>query len=1119
MRSTQETMSAKNICPTCGAALAPRVAGDQCPKCLLRLAWADRTTQPAPETKWAQHASNGVDAPVLDDEQVFGDYRLESEIARGGMGVVYRARQVSLGRAVALKMIATGQFASPSLVQRFQVEAGAAARLDHPNIVPIYEIGQHRRQVYYSMKLVPGGNLAQWNAKCGVRDAAWQRRAAALLIKIAQAIHYAHQHGVLHRDLKPANILMETADSPRVTDFGLAKVIEDESGLTLSTATLGTPAYMAPEQAAGRAREVSTAADIYSLGAILYELLTGRTPFQAPSALETMRLVLEQEPARPRALNPAVAADLETICLKCLEKEPAKRYSTAQELAGDVERFLQDEPITARPVTRVERTWRWCRRKPVIAGLVLTVVLAFAFGLFGVLWQWRRADFNANNEARQRLRAEVGERAARQNQYVADMNLVKQVWEEGNLKRAQELLRGYIPRADERDLRGFEWRYLLNLCQDESLHTIPSNTDDPVWRLASLPDLHSVAACGEKTIRMLDPISGAEMQSFSYPGAEEKNTRPVIALASQATNILAAHQADGVVGLWDLTDKALLMTFRPFTNAAGSLAISPDGKRLATAEHPSQGRALEVWDISARPNPPRLMWSQLCYRSPSIMRFSPDGQTLVGDQSPGGGICAFDARTGHKLKSFPKESVGTMLDLAFSPDGKLLASSGNQGRILVWNFTNRTVACSFDGNFGRVFSLAFSPDGLRLVSGCADGTVRMWDVPSGTTSGMFRDPHAGEVLSAVFTSDGKSIVSSTHAELKIWKAELPQRVATLETDQQWGGPPAISPDNRWLVTVGITNWGRGLAVASSARVWDLGSHQEKFQLALKPQEAVPPVFSPDGRFLVLGSEGPEDVFGVWDTTLWEKATAPMEPLIWLTNKFEACSIAFSPDGKILAAAGLCFHPEKPSGSTNRLAFWEVGSWRKLNVLANAGAGANEWEAAATAAFSNDGRLLAVGHRDGTVRLWDFKEQRLLKELDGQKGSGSGFGASVKFSADSHWLASVAYGGRDLFLYDLKDPEHPRLVLAERAHSGNCWSAAFAPDNRSLVSSGNDGLIKFWNLESLTVALTLEHSYGPGVFISFSPDGNLLASQDAHGTIKVWPAPSFERITQKEMQRK
>ena len=188
MRSTQETMSAKNICPTCGAALAPRVAGDQCPKCLLRLAWADRTTQPAPETKWAQHASNGVDAPVLDDEQVFGDYRLESEIARGGMGVVYRARQVSLGRAVALKMIATGQFASPSLVQRFQVEAGAAARLDHPNIVPIYEIGQHRRQVYYSMKLVPGGNLAQWNAKCGVRDAAWQRRAAALLIKIAQAI-------------------------------------------------------------------------------------------------------------------------------------------------------------------------------------------------------------------------------------------------------------------------------------------------------------------------------------------------------------------------------------------------------------------------------------------------------------------------------------------------------------------------------------------------------------------------------------------------------------------------------------------------------------------------------------------------------------------------------------------------------------------------------------------------------------------------------------------------------------------------------------------------------------------------------------------------------------------
>jgi serine/threonine protein kinase len=611
-------MSVKNICPICGAALSPGVAGDQCPKCLLRLAWPDGTAEPAPETQGAQPGSEGVLSHGLEDEQVFGDYRLESEIARGGMGVVYRARQISLGRAVALKMIATGQFASPTLLQRFQVEAGAAARLDHPHIVPIYEIGQHRGQVYYSMKLVPGGNLARSNAECGVRDAEWQQRAAALLIKIAEAIHYAHQHGVLHRDLKPANILMETADSPRVTDFGLAKVIEDESGLTLSTATLGTPAYMAPEQAAGRTREVSTAADIYSLGAILYELLTGRAPFQAPSALETMRLVLEQEPARPRALNPAIAADLETICLKCLEKEPAKRYGTAQDLADDLARFLGDEPILARPIGPTAKVWRWCRRKPLVASLVVALHLAFALGLAGVLWQWQRA--------------KAGELNARQHQYVADMNLAQQVWEKGNLKSAQELLRGYVPKSGEPDLRGFEWRYLWNLCQDNSLVKIPLYPNDPVWRLATSPNHAFVVACGEKSIRLLDPATGRELQSFSYPNLEPSNTHCLVALASEAPNLLAAHRAEGVVGLWDLVTKTLLISFSPFTNKLGSLALSPDGRFLATGEHP-RGHTLTLWDISARPRPPRTLWSRQLEVWFDVLRFSPDGQTLVATRS------------------------------------------------------------------------------------------------------------------------------------------------------------------------------------------------------------------------------------------------------------------------------------------------------------------------------------------------------------------------------------------------------------------------------------------------------------------------------------------------------
>jgi WD40 repeat protein len=1102
MRCTQQTMSVKNICPICGATLSPGDAGDQCPKCLLRLAWPDRTAGPAPETQGAQHPSDGVISSALEDEQVFGDYRLESEIARGGMGVVYRARQISLGRAVALKMIATGQFASPSLLQRFQVEAGAAARLDHPHIVPIYEIGEHRGQVYYSMKLVPGGNLARSNAECGVRDAQWQRRAAALLIKIAEAIHYAHQHGVLHRDLKPANILMETADSPRVTDFGLAKVIEDESGLTLSTATLGTPAYMAPEQAAGRIREVSTAADIYSLGAILYELLTGRPPFQAANALETMRLVVEQEPTRPRVLNSAVAADLETICLKCLEKEPTKRYGTAQELADDFARFLRHEPILARPIGPTARLWRWCRRKPLVAGLVVALHLAFALGLAGVLWQWQRA--------------KAGELNARQYQYVADMNLVKQVWDEGNLKRAQELLRGYVPKPGESELRGFEWRYLWNLCQDNSLVKIPLHPNDPVWRLATSPNHSFVVACGEKSIRLLDPATGRQLQSLSYPNAETSDTWHLIALAYEVPNLLAAHRAGGVVGLWDLATKTPVMSFRPFTNKLECLALSPDGRFLAAGNHDT----LALWDISGRPAPPRLLWSRQLdgWVDVHVVRFSPDGQTLVTNAKlfRDGTIGAWEVRTGRELAAFPKRSVGYILDLAFSPDGRLLASAGVQSGINVWDFTNRVVKFQLSGHRGNVNSLTFSPDGNLLVSAGDDGTLRLWDIPAQKALGMFRDPGHREVMSVVFAPRGQSILSATADELTLWPTEPRQPATVLETRQAWG-QPVISPSGKWMVTRGATFDVKEYHEEESAQVWDLTSGRKRFHLVPGNKMPLAATFSPNGRFFVLGGEDRSRVVGVWETELWNKANAPLQASTYLTNDFEVGSIFFSPDGTIMGLAGLCFGPEEPSGATNRLAFLEVGTWRRLNILEGAGAGLTEKAAAATAAFSHSGRLLAVGYRDGWVRLWDFKHQRLLKEL--KKHGGGIYGVAVNFSNDDRWLSSIALGGGDVALLDVSDPERAREVLATKANEGTSWSAIFTPDNRSLVTSGNDGLIRFWNLETLKVALTLEHSLGPAVYINFSQDGKLLASEDGNGFIKLWPAPSFAEITQREMERK
>jgi tetratricopeptide (TPR) repeat protein len=319
-----------------------------------------------------QRAMRPVGAPPSPPKvlRYFGDYELLDEIARGGMGVVYRARQKSLNRVVAVKMILGGQLASAAEVQRFLTEAEAAANLHHPNIVAIHEVGEHESLHYFSMDFVAGKSLAA----LVLQNPLPPRRAAGYVQKIAEAVQYAHQHGILHRDLKPSNVLVDETDQPRITDFGLAKRLEHESGLTASGAVLGTPSYMPPEQAEGRHQRVSPASDVYSTGAILYELVTGRPPFRAESPIETLRQVLDAEPAPPSLLNPKVDRDIETICLKCLQKDAARRYVTAQALAEDLGRYLRGEPIHARPVSVGERLVRWCRRNPRMAGMAAAVL-------------------------------------------------------------------------------------------------------------------------------------------------------------------------------------------------------------------------------------------------------------------------------------------------------------------------------------------------------------------------------------------------------------------------------------------------------------------------------------------------------------------------------------------------------------------------------------------------------------------------------------------------------------------------------------------------------------------------------------------------------------------------
>jgi tRNA A-37 threonylcarbamoyl transferase component Bud32 len=564
-------MSLTRTCPKCGAILPEQGWEGLCPKCLVRV-----SLEPA-------DATEATDLSQIANPKVryFGDYELIEEIARGGMGIVYKARQVTLNRLVALKMILSGQLASESEVQRFRTEAEAAAQLDHPNIVPIYEVGEHEGQHYFSMKFVEGDNLAQTLAGKPMPAP----RAAKLLATIARAVHYAHQRGILHRDIKPTNILIDPRGEPQLTDFGLARLVEKDSSLTQSLAILGSANYMSPEQASGHARQLTTATDVYGLGAVLYETLTGRPPFQAETFVTTLRQVVERDPVSPGkviregALKSQVAnrrsqidRDLETICLKCLNKDPLQRYGSAEALAVDLEHWLAREPIVARPISRTAKMWRWCRRKPALAVLAAsTAILLLAITIGSPI-----AAFRINRERR----------GTEQLLYAADVSLAQQALEAGNVMRASALLEAHHPKSAAADLRGFEWYYLSHLCRGDEGHTFQGH-HQPVRCVAISPDGKILASCSDdQTIRLWDLASKTNLATL-------RGASSAITFSPDGT-IFASGGADKTIKLWNVRSRELL---RELTNYAGPvmcLVFTPDGKRLAVG---AEGANLKLLDI------------------------------------------------------------------------------------------------------------------------------------------------------------------------------------------------------------------------------------------------------------------------------------------------------------------------------------------------------------------------------------------------------------------------------------------------------------------------------------------------------------------------------------------
>ena len=639
-------------------------------------------------------------------------------------------------------MVRAGRFATPSDLQRFRLEAEAAAHLDHPHIVPIHEIGEHEGHHYFSMKLVDGGNLATRVAQY----AANPRAAARLVATVARAVHYAHERGILHRDLKPANILLGGPASasleqrvPLVTDFGLAKRFDGRSAveLTQSGLIVGTPGYMAPEQTEGRRESITTAVDVHALGAILFELLTGRPPFRAETMLETLRMIREQEPVRPGSLNSRIDVDLETIVLKCLEKSPVRRYQSAQALAEDLESWLADQPIQARRTPLPYHALKWVRRRPAAAGLVLMAIVGTAICATGTFIANRlRSDIARSGlallEEKEKRRqsesalVESRERKLRgeQDQYFQAIVAADQALNASDPAGAEPLLAASPPH-----LRNWEWRHLSRRLHSEQL-TIQGHSGlvCPDFR----PDTNSPQCRAESlTGAIWDAMASSRIRRIHGPDGT------AYGVAIDRTGLrLATAGSDGQVKIWDISQGKLLHALHGHRGWTAGVSFSADGARLASA---GQDAVIRIWDVSAGIDnqPDRSRLSQ-------ILRGHTDGVFGVA-YSPDGSLLASASKDGSArvwdVNSQPPRSMlvfrghtREVCCVAFHPGGALVASGGADRMVRIWDATTGRQILEFPAAASRVNAIAFAPDGLRLATGSLDHTVNTWDASPGRPS-------------------------------------------------------------------------------------------------------------------------------------------------------------------------------------------------------------------------------------------------------------------------------------------------------------------------------------------------------------------------------------------------
>ncbi len=1001
---------------------------------------------------------------------IIGRYKLLQKIGEGGMGVVYMAEQLEpVVRKVALKIIKLGMD-TRQVIARFEAERQALALMDHPNIARVLDGGATESgRPYFVMELVQGVPITEF---CDRNKLSTSER-LKLFMPVCHAIQSAHQKGIIHRDIKPSNVLVTLHHGepmPKVIDFGIAKATNQkltEKTLFTNFATMiGTPAYMSPEQAEMSSLDIDTRTDVYSLGVLLYELLTGSTPFpekrlRSAGYGEIQRIIAEEDPEKPstrlstlrdeektmvagkRGANPAelsrgVRGDLDSIVMKCLEKDRRRRYETVNALAADTQRFLNNEPVTARPATALYRLEKAIFRNKLAFLAAGAVFGALALGGAVSLWQAARA-------TQQRL-------AAEKERYIAKITLAQSAWERNNIDQLREILAD--TEADPN--KSFEWAYWVPQTQ-LALSTWRAD-EIGVWPMALSPDGQRMLTGGESgSLKLWDLRQERVLYEIKFNGSVRQ-----LAFSPDGARFLAGGDDQQATVFETETGQRTGVAIR-HEGGVNAVAFSPDGKKVLTGGFDRKALLSDAFTGKLLLELPQSHWVR-------AVAFSPNGRA-VATAGLDRKVSLWDVESGGK--QFELQNPDVIYCVSFSPDGHQLLAGNESGTVLLWDLETRREARIFHGHTGAVKSARFSPDGRQVITGSEDGTCKVWDTASARELSTFKG-HGSGVLSAWFSPDAKTIwTASNDGTVKRWRpdngveaSESGHSRIVLRGHTDEIKDVAWAPDGRRVVTSSLDN---------TVRVWD-GESGRQLLILTNDASWATALFSPDGRHLLTGTmEG---------TMRLREADSGRELLVLTDHS----TPFFSPDGKKIIAG-------RPKGGVQ---IFDIQSGRDTIKLPERG----------VFRFSPDGNYIA-GDVGTNIWICESKNGRLVHTLSGHKALIEGF----EYSRDGRRMitASVDRTAR------VWDTENGRELFDLR-HSDWVWHGTFSPDGKRILTTGEDTTAKLWDAETHREILTLRGHTAPVVRGYFSPDGRKIATGGKDHTVRIWEMAAPDEMTRWRKER-